>query len=75
MRRWGFWLPDNDRSAGWTNHCYVLQFVCEGEGETPKQAWEDAFARDEVPEEFELPDRVIAIPVDAEVPITAEVVG
>lgn len=68
--QWNFWLPDEDRSSGWTNHCYVLQFVCAGLGDTPAEAWESA-KRGEVPdlafpEGFHLPDNVIAIREDAE---------
>jgi hypothetical protein len=37
--KWNFWLPDSDRSCGWTNHGYVLQFVCAGNGATPEEAW------------------------------------
>lgn len=36
---WNFWLPDADRSTGWTNHGYVLQLVCHGYGTTPAEAW------------------------------------
>ncbi len=63
---WNFWLPDNDRSSGWTNHCYVLQLVCHGYGATPAEAWEDARSRGEVPDDFRLPDTVVATRWDAE---------
>lgn len=64
--RWNFWLPDEDRSAGWTNHCYVLQYVCRGEGRTAEEAWADAKANGQVPEGFHLPDAGLAIRLDAE---------
>lgn len=41
-KEWNFYLPDEDRSAGWTNHCYVLQFVCRGFGSDPATAWNEA---------------------------------
>ena len=63
---WNFWLPDSDRSTGWTNHGYVLQFVCQGYGVSPAEAWDDAIARGEVPGDLVLPDRVVAIRDDAE---------
>lgn len=56
MITWSFWLPDEDRNSGWSNHTYCLQFVCEGRGDTIEQAWEDAKARDDelgLPESFE----------------------
>lgn len=67
---WNFWLADEDRSTGWTNHGYVLQFVCAGKGRTPEQAWASAqrgeIADLGIPEDFERPDRVIAIRENAE---------
>lgn len=69
VREWNFWLPDEDRSAGWTNHCYVLQFVCAGKGETIAEAWTHAIVRNDgrqVPEDFHLPEGLIAIPTSAE---------
>src|SRR5262245_25923154 len=63
---WAFWLPDEDRSAGWTNHCYTLQFVCRARGQTPEKAWKDALTLDQVPEGFHLPDVLIAIREDRE---------
>ena len=60
-QEWGFWLPDEDRSAGWTNHCYVLQWVCEGYGDTPAEAWDEAKAAGRVPEGFVLPETLRAI--------------
>lgn len=62
---WNFWLPDSDRSTGWTNHGYVLQFVCEGHGDSPAEAWDDAVERGDVPDDMALPDRVVAIRADA----------
>lgn len=68
---WNFWLPDEDRSSGWTNHCYTLQFVCAGRGYTPEEAWASA-KRGEVKDlafphgDFHLPDTVVAIREDAE---------
>jgi hypothetical protein len=68
---WNFWLPDEDRSSGWSNHCYVLQFVCAGKGATPEEAWESA-KRGEIADlafpagAFHLPDTVVAIRADAE---------
>lgn len=56
--RWSFWLPDEDRSAGWTNHCYVLQFVVSGIGDTPEEAWGNL--REPVPEDFCLPASLVA---------------
>jgi hypothetical protein len=35
---WNFWLPDADRSTGWTNHGYALRLVCHGYGATPGDA-------------------------------------
>lgn len=61
---WIFYLPDEDRSTGWTNHGYVLQRVCEGVGETPDEAWADAVARGRVPdapEPFADPGGLVAI--------------
>jgi hypothetical protein len=60
---WHFYLLDEDRSTGWTNHGYVLQYVCSGEGETPEQAWESAKRGDAgpVPKDFVLPATLIAI--------------
>ena len=37
--KWNFYVPDCDRSTGWTTHGYVLQFVCDGEGATAAEAW------------------------------------
>lgn len=62
---WNFWLPDSDRSTGWTNHGYVLQFVCQGRGTSPAEAWDDAASRGDVPEELTEPDGVVAIRDDA----------
>lgn len=74
--RWNFWLPDEDRSTGWTNHGYVLQFVCAGYGHTPEEAWESAKRGDApdcgVPEDFELPEGLTAIRDDAERSVTVE---
>lgn len=70
--RWNFWLPDEDRSAGWTNHCYVLQYVCDGAGATPDEAWADAKHRGVVPEGFRLPEGLTAIRQDAEEQVYAE---
>jgi hypothetical protein len=78
---WNFWLPDEDRSTGWTNHCYVLQFVARGHGDTPEEAWADLVAhggkgqREGVPEQFHLPDNLVAIRDDAEHPFSAPVLG
>jgi hypothetical protein len=72
--KWNFWLPDEDRSAGWTNHCYVLQFVCVGYGATPEEAAREAVTSGRsvddlgVPPDFILPDNVIAIRDDHEHP-------
>jgi hypothetical protein len=68
---WNFYLPDEDRSTGWTNHGYVLQFVCAGRGETPADAWASA-KRNEipdmgVPEDFLLPEIVTAIRASDEI--------
>jgi hypothetical protein len=67
---WNFYLPDEDRSSGWTNHCYVLQFVCAGYGNTPEEAWASAKREEAVdlgfPPEFLLPDSVVAFRDDAE---------
>jgi hypothetical protein len=49
---WNFYLPDDDRSTGWTNHGYVLQFVCEGRGATPGQAWGEVLAAGRVPDGY-----------------------
>jgi hypothetical protein len=72
---WNFWLPDSDRSTGWTNHGYVLQFVCAGRGDTPEEAWASAKRGEipdlSVPEDFLLPDTVVAIRKDAERPFEA----
>lgn len=67
--RWSFYLPDDDRSTGWTNHGYVLQFVCSGIGGTPAKAWENL--TDPVPEQFVLPDQLVAIRDDAEISFVA----
>lgn len=71
--KWNFWLPDSDRSTGWTNHGYVLQFVCAGYGDTPDAAWESAKRAEVdglgVPEGFHLPDTVVAIREGAEWPL------
>ena len=63
---WNFWLPDTDRSTGWTNHGYVLPLVCHGYGKRPADVWEDAQSRGDIPDAFELPDTVIATRWDAE---------
>lgn len=63
---WNFWLPDDDRSAGWTNHCYVLQFVCGGEGDTPAEAWDNLLPDRPLPGAFIL-EALIAIREDGEV--------
>lgn len=60
-----FFSPDYDRSCGWTNHGMALQRVCAGGGDTPEEAWRDAQAQGAVPEDFELPSEVIAIPANA----------
>lgn len=70
--RWCFWVPDSDRNAGWTNHCYVHQYVCEGTGATPEEAWADAKANNLVPEGFILPETLTAIRKDAEQHVAAE---
>lgn len=62
---WNFWLPDADRSTGWTNHGYVMQLVCQGCGASPADAWDDARSRGEVPMDLALPERVVAIREDA----------
>jgi hypothetical protein len=49
---WNFYLPDDDRSTGWTNHGYVLQFVCEGHGATPGQAWDEVLAAGRIPDGY-----------------------
>ena len=64
--RWTFWLPDDDRSTGWTNHGYVLQFVCEGFGATYAEAWEEAKANGRVPDGFHLPDQMKVMRGDAD---------
>lgn len=46
---WCFYLTDDDRSVGWTNHGLVLQYVCVGYGATPREAWADALASRRVP--------------------------
>lgn len=75
--RWNFWLPDSDRNAGWTNHCYVLQFVAAGAGVTPELAWADAksgatFPDLAVHEDFLLEgDAMTAIREDAEQTVVA----
>jgi hypothetical protein len=51
---WNFHLPDEDRSTGWTNHGYVLQYVCNGTGDTPQDAWLDALANGNVPEGYQI---------------------
>lgn len=66
LTTWNFWLPDSDRSTGWTNHGYVLQFVCQGHGRSPSDAWGEAASRGDVPNDLVLPDRVVAIRDDAE---------
>ena len=68
-----FYLPDTDRSSGWSNHTYVLQFVCQGAGGTYREAWEAAKAAKAepflgVPEGFLLPEDLVAIEQSAEVP-------
>ncbi|HTB50085.1 MAG TPA: hypothetical protein VK701_03840 [Solirubrobacteraceae bacterium] len=51
---WNFYLPDEDRNAGWTNHCYTLQFVCNGFGTGPATAWKEAIAAHRVPDGYDL---------------------
>lgn len=53
MTLWNFYLPDSDSTVSWSNHCYVLQHVAAGEGETPEQAWATIVANDELPEDYE----------------------
>ena len=69
---WTFWLPDADRSTGWTNHGYVWQRVCDGVGDTVKEAWRNALEEDCVPPEFELPESLIATKVQDERELFAE---
>jgi hypothetical protein len=69
--RWNFWLPDSDRSTGWTNHGYALQFVCRGEGRTQVEAWRQAVEQGSVPEGFHLPEELVAIRELDEVPFEA----
>ncbi len=64
--KWNFWLPDEDRNSGWSNHCYVLQLVCHGFGKTPEKAAVEAMRAGRVPEGFH-PDHVVAIRDDVEV--------
>ena len=52
MPKWNLYLSDSDRNAGWTNHCYVLQYVCSGVGHTPRRAWEEALDSGNVPEGY-----------------------
>lgn len=59
-------MPDSDRSTGWTNHGLVLQFVCQGHGASPAEAWDSATSRGDVPDDLFLPDRVVAIREDDE---------
>ena len=70
---WNFWLPDSDRSTGWTNHGYVLQFVCQGHGSSPSDAWDEAASRGGVPEALGFPDRVVAIRDDASLDLVLDV--
>jgi hypothetical protein len=49
---WNFYLPDDDRNTGWTNHGYVLQFVCHGNGATPGQAWDEALGAGRIPDRY-----------------------
>lgn len=58
---WDFYLPDDDRSTGWTNHGYVLQLVCSARGVTAEEAAAAAVA----PDGFHLPESVVAIRRDA----------
>ena len=51
---WNFYLPDEDRNAVWTNHCYILQFVCNGFGADPAAAWKEALAEGRVPEDYDV---------------------
>ena len=56
---WQFYLSDADRNSGWSNHTFVLQYVCSGTGPTPQEAWEDAIANGRVPDGYlksEAPD-------------------
>ena len=62
---WKFYLPDGDRSTGWDNHGYVLQYVCEGYGGDPAGAWQFALDHGLVPDAFQLPDDLVAIRQDA----------
>lgn len=67
---WNFYLPDEDRNAGWTNHCYVLQFVCWGHGPTPEQAWGEAVAAGRIPSGYIVEEPpTVAIRADHELPI------
>jgi hypothetical protein len=68
---WNFYLADAGRSVGWTNHGFVFQFVCRGQGENPEEAWLDAKANNNVPEGFLLPEALTAIPQNAEVEFNA----
>ena len=39
---WGFYVVDQDRSWGWSNHVCTLGCVCLGYGETPEAGWAEA---------------------------------
>lgn len=66
---WHFYLPDTDRSLGWTSHGNVLQLVAVGRGDTAFEAWDTIKLRGDVPEAFELPESVVAIRDDAIEPL------
>lgn len=64
--QWNFYLPDEDRTVGWTNHCYVLQFVCHGVGDDPATAWKEAVAAGRIPEHYASGPPTVAIKSEAE---------
>lgn len=67
---WNFWLPDDDRSCGWTNHGYVLQLVMRGTGNTADEAMAEAVDAGRVPDEFFPEPSLIATRDDAEQPVS-----
>lgn len=67
MPKWNLYLSDDDRSTGWTNHCFVLQYVGQGEGDTPQQAWDQLKASGGVAEGYLLDEPPnYAIPAEHE---------
>jgi hypothetical protein len=72
LPKWNFYLPDEDRSSGWSNHTYCLQFVCEGYGHAAQAAAGEAVMAGRVPEGFLLPEGVVAIRDDFEGSATLE---